>query len=58
MKINRTRLILAGFTLALLAGCASVANDQVSMDAAEISMAQENADMSWGMWGGWPRPIY
>lgn len=32
--------------------------DENRMTAAEISMAQENAAMNWGLWGGWSRPFY
>ena len=39
MKNNKTRLVLAGFALALLAGCASIANDQAVSTESELSAA-------------------
>lgn len=34
------------------------AANQNRMAAADISMAQQNAAMNWGLWGGWQRPFY
>jgi hypothetical protein len=34
----------------------NVANEQRAT-AADIDMAQTNAEMNWDLWGAWPRPI-
>ena len=34
----------------------NVANEQRAT-AADIDMAQTNAEMNWNLWGAWPRPI-